>query len=137
MFVDGAVLDAIVRHAQEAAPNECCGLLIGNEEWIEEAVRTRNAKESPSTYQVDPADHFALIRRTRAQQRQIIGAYHSHTRSAAEPSPRDIAESHDESLVHLIVSLAAAEPRVAAFRIRKGAAEAEAVALSIRPSAGC
>jgi proteasome lid subunit RPN8/RPN11 len=135
MFVDGAVLDAIVRHAREAAPNECCGLLIGTEEGIEEAVRTRNAKESPSAYQVDAADHFALIRRVRAQQRLIVGAYHSHPRSAAEPSPRDIAESHDESLVHLIVSLAAAEPRVAAFRIRKGAAEA--VELSIRRSVDC
>jgi proteasome lid subunit RPN8/RPN11 len=137
MLVDGAVLDSIVRHAREAAPNECCGLLIGTEDAIEEAVPTRNARESPSTYQVDPADHFALIRRARAEQRQIIGAYHSHTRSAAEPSPRDIAESHDESLVHLIVSLAAPEPRVAAFRIRKAAAEAEAVALNIRRSAGC
>ena len=137
MFVDAAVLDAIVLHAREAAPNECCGLLVGTAEGIEQAVRTRNAKESPSAYRVDPADHFALIRRVRARQKLIVGAYHSHPRSAAEPSPRDIAESHDESLVHLIVSLAAAEPRFAAFRIRKGAAEAEAVALSIRRSGDC
>ena len=134
MFVDGAVLDAIVRHAREAAPNECCGLLLGTTERIDEAVPTRNAKESPSAYQVHPVDHFAIIRRARAEQRLIVGAYHSHPRSAAEPSPQDIAESHDESLVHLIVSLAAAEPQVAAFRISR-AGVARVVLLGTRQSA--
>jgi proteasome lid subunit RPN8/RPN11 len=122
MIVDGAVLDAIVRHAREAAPDECCGLLIGRGDRIEEAVWTRNTKASPSAYEVDPAD------------RQILGAYHSHPRSEAAPSPRDIAESHDEALVHVIVSLAGGEPRIAAFRIRKGGADT--VPLDIRRSAG-
>jgi proteasome lid subunit RPN8/RPN11 len=135
MFVDGAVLDAIVRHARETAPNECCGLLLGTAEEIEEAVRTRNAKESPSAYQVHPADHFAVIRRARAERKQIVGAYHSHPRSAAEPSPRDIAESHDASLVHLIVSLAEPQPRIAAFKFNRAGVE-PVVLLDTRRSAG-
>jgi proteasome lid subunit RPN8/RPN11 len=132
MVVEAAVLDAIVRHARDAAPNECCGLLLGKDGRIDEAVRTRNVKESPSAFQVDPADHFAAIRRARADGRQVLGAYHSHPRSPAEPSPRDIAEAHDDALVHVIVSLAEREPRIAAFRISKGAVDP--VALGIRPS---
>lgn len=136
MVVGADVLDAIVRHAREAAPNECCGLLLGTEGGIEEAVRTKNARESPSAYQVDPADHFASLRRARSEGRQIVGAYHSHTHTAAVPSPRDLAESHDESLVHVIVSLAEPEPRLAAFRLTSSGPEEVPLAIR-RVTDGC
>jgi len=64
---------------------------------------------SPTTYLVDPADHFAAIRRARAQGRSVVGAYHSHPRSPAIPSPTDVREAHDPDFVYLIVSLA--DPR--------------------------
>lgn len=136
MVADRSVLDEMVRHAREAAPNECCGLLIGREGRIEEAVRARNVRESPTAFQVDPADHFAALRKARAEGREILGAYHSHPRSPASPSPRDVAESHDPALVHVIVSLAEGEPRIGAFRIT--AAGVQVVPLAVAPATdGC
>lgn len=136
MVIDATVLDAIVRHARDAAPNECCGLLLGKDERLEEAVRTRNARESPTAYQVDPADHFAAIRRVRAEGREVLGAYHSHPRGEAFPSATDVAESHDDTLVHVIVSLAAADPRIRAFRLAGG--RVTEVPLSVRRATdGC
>ena len=115
--------DAIVAHARAALPLECCGLLVGTADTVEEAVPARNLKASATRYEVDPEDHFALIRRVRHEGRAIVGAYHSHPSTAAAPSQTDIAEAHDEALVHVIVSLRD-QPRVEvrAFRIAAGLA---------------
>ena len=116
-----AVIDALIRHAREALPNECCGLLIGTGERIDEAVPARNLKESPTAYLVDPERHFEVLRRTRREGTSIVGAYHSHTRSAAVPSPRDLGESHDPDLVHVIVSLEREPADVRAYYLTAGA----------------
>ena len=113
--------DAIVAHARAALPLECCGLLVGTADTVEEAVPARNLKASATRYEVDPADHFALIRRVRHEGRAIVGAYHSHPSTAAAPSQTDIAEAHDDELMHVIVSLRD-QPRteVRAYRIAAG-----------------
>jgi [CysO sulfur-carrier protein]-S-L-cysteine hydrolase len=123
------VIDTMIAHAREEAPNECCGLLAGRDGRVDECVRTRNLKGSPSEYLVDPADHFAAIRRVRAEGRSIIGAYHSHPRSRAVPSPTDVSEAHYPEFVYVIVSLAdAGAPEVRAYRIGNGRFAAVALA---------
>jgi [CysO sulfur-carrier protein]-S-L-cysteine hydrolase len=112
----------MVAHARADAPDECCGLLVGIADQIDEAVPTPSLERSPTRYQVDPAAHFALIRRLRGRDRAIVGAYHSHPHSAAEPSASDIGEAYDPELVYVIVSLGGAAPEVRAWRIREGVA---------------
>ncbi len=115
-----AVLDAIVEHARDDAPDECCGLLVGSGERIDEAVRTPSVERSPTRYQVDPSAHIALIKRLRGSERAIVGAYHSHPQRPAVPSASDIAEAYYPEFVYVIVSLAGVEPDVRAWRIRDG-----------------
>jgi proteasome lid subunit RPN8/RPN11 len=105
-------------HARDDAPNECCGLLVGGGDRIEESVRTRNLEASPTRYRVDPAEHIALNRRLRPTGWRVMGAYHSHPRSAAEPSVADAAEAFYPEFVYVIASLAAPDqPVVRAFRL--------------------
>jgi proteasome lid subunit RPN8/RPN11 len=115
-----AAVDAIVDHARADAPLECCGLLIGSPGQVEEACRASNTRDSTVAFMVDPAAHFAAIRRARAAGFGVVGAYHSHPRSPAVPSATDIRESTDPELLHVIVSLAGPEPVVRAYRIRGG-----------------
>ena len=106
-----SALSEIFRHAHAEAPNECCGLLVGEARCIERAVRARNLEASPTRYLIDPADHFAAIRDARAAGRTVVGAYHSHPASAPVPSPVDLSKSTSSSdFVHVIVSLAAGLP---------------------------
>jgi proteasome lid subunit RPN8/RPN11 len=70
---------------------------------------------------VDPEDHFAAIRSARAAGLAVVGGYHSHPRSVPVPSATDLAEATDPEFLYLIVSLAAAGPEIAAYRIRNGA----------------
>jgi len=122
--VPRAVLDAIVAHARAEAPLECCGLLIGSGERIVESYPVENTRRSPVAFEVDPAGHFAAIRKARNAGRAVIGAYHSHPRSPAAPSETDIREANDPEFVHVIVSLAIDPAEVRAFRITgRGAQE--------------
>jgi proteasome lid subunit RPN8/RPN11 len=118
--IRGAAIDAMIQHARTDAPIECCGLLIGTTGQVDEAVPARNARASDRVYLVDPEDHFAAIRRARRDGRAIVGAYHSHPKSPAVPSPTDLAEADDAGFLYVIVSLAADAPDVRAYRVERG-----------------
>ena len=120
MKIRKEILDQIVAHAVADLPNECCGLLLGNSEIIEDVARARNTKRSRTRFQVEPADHFAAIRRARAAGLEIIGAYHSHPTGPSGPSEIDRARLTDPSMFHLIVSLAHGTRTVRAFRLTDG-----------------
>jgi proteasome lid subunit RPN8/RPN11 len=93
------VLDAIDAHARRDAPHECCGLLIGTETAILEAVPCANVAERPaSRYRIAPAAFVDQIHRCRARAdgTRVVGAYHSHPGSAPEPSPTDLAEAFEQ-----------------------------------------
>ena len=112
------VIAAMIDHARQDAPLECCGLLLGVPGRIDEGVRTRNVKASVKAYLIDPAEHLAVMKRVRAEGRAVLGAYHSHPRSPAVPSPTDLAEAHYEEFLYVIVSLAdPAEPDVRGYRL--------------------
>ncbi len=120
MRVRQTVIEAMIVHARALAPLECCGLLLGRENLIDEAMPATNVRASPVAYCVDPRDHFAAIRRARASARRVVGAYHSHPASPPVPSPTDVAEAFDSELLYVIVSLERDEPRIRAYHIESG-----------------
>ena len=103
---------AILAHARADAPRECCGLLIGTDTEIIDALAARNVAEQAETrYLIDPRDHLRAIREARARGLQVIGAYHSHPRSDAKPSATDAAEGFAHFL-YVIVGLGVERPRM-------------------------
>jgi proteasome lid subunit RPN8/RPN11 len=100
-----AVRDAVVAHAREAAPAECCGMLVGLGGSITSAVRARNLSEHPSRFLIDPKDHIQARRAARATGLDVVGFYHSHPHSAAAPSATDLAEATYPNHLYLIVGL--------------------------------
>jgi proteasome lid subunit RPN8/RPN11 len=113
--------DAIVAHAREALPDECCGLLIGSPALIERAHRARNLDASPTRFLIDPRDHFAAIHAARAIGLDIVGVYHSHPATSATPSPADVSEATYSQYVYVIVS-----PRIDPAEVRLFRWQAEA-----------
>jgi proteasome lid subunit RPN8/RPN11 len=119
--LSGGIAEAMIAHARRSAPRECCGLLVGRARRVEECVPTRNIDPDPARYLVDPAEHIRLNRRLRGTGRSVMGVYHSHPRSPAEPSPTDIAEALYPEFVYVIVSLASSGTEaIQAFRIVDG-----------------
>jgi proteasome lid subunit RPN8/RPN11 len=110
---------AIVAHARTDAPKECCGLLIGEGRRVDFAVPLSNVDPNPIVgFRIDPAEHIAVRRIVRrlTPALSIVGVYHSHPRSAAVPSPRDIAECHYPDWIFVIVGRAGRSVR--AYRLR-------------------
>lgn len=117
------VLSHVQAHALRESPHECCGLLVGTGDLIDEAVPAANVLSSASRYRLDPQVHVDTNRRLRGTPRAVLGAYHSHPRSAAVPSPRDVAEAHYPEFVWLIVSLETSAAESRAYRIVHGCVE--------------
>jgi proteasome lid subunit RPN8/RPN11 len=116
-----AALESVIEHAREAAPHECCGLLLGHGEDITDAVRTRNISDAPATrFLIDPEDHIVARRAAHARGLDVVGFYHSHPRSPAEPSERDRAECSYPDHLYMIVSVCADPAEVGLFRFDAG-----------------
>jgi desampylase len=117
-----AVLVSIEAHARRDAPHECCGLLIGSGSRIDETVAVENRAADPTRrYEIDPGDYLGAIRRCRGTARSVIGAYHSHPRSAAEPSETDLAAAFADFLFVIAGPVAGDLPLlIRAFRMEGG-----------------
>jgi [CysO sulfur-carrier protein]-S-L-cysteine hydrolase len=129
MRIPRDMLDEIVAHSQEEAPNECCGLIGGSDGEATTLYRARNEFESPLRYNVDPRDLLRITGEIEDRGEALAGIYHSHTRSEAYPSQTDVnlATSWPDPL-YLICSLADPNrPVVRAFTIRDGRVEESAL----------
>ncbi|MDR7418799.1 MAG: M67 family metallopeptidase [Armatimonadota bacterium] len=120
-----ALAVAIVEHARQEFPNECCGLLAGRGARVERVFRGSNVDRSPYTYRLDPQEQLQFFKTIDAEGLELLAIYHSHTQSAAYPSRTDVAQAFYPDAVHVIVSLrngaaAGDDPEVRAFRIRDG-----------------
>jgi proteasome lid subunit RPN8/RPN11 len=123
--IPAEILEEMTAHARTALPNECCGLLAGT---ISDGIRTvrlhlpiGNQKASPKEYLTDARDMLHSYRTMRERGLVHLAIYHSHPSSAPLPSARDIADNtYGESVVHVIVSLAAEEPEVRAWWLGEG-----------------
>ena len=106
----------VVAHARDAAPAECCGLLLGAGNRITHAIRIRNVAHSSTRYQLDPAEHIAARRQARERGLDVVGFYHSHPHSPATPSDTDVSEAEYPGHAYLIVGLGVEPADVRLFR---------------------
>src|SRR5262249_13196913 len=113
-------LDAMIAHAREVAPAECCGLIGGKAEQSAQTLyRLRNVTANPELgYEAAPEDLFNAQRQMRERGEELLAIYHSHPRAAdPTPSPPDVRLAYYPSETYLIVGLGGTEPAVKAFSI--------------------
>ncbi len=120
--------DHLVAHAREQAPNECCGYIRLVDGAVDEVFRAENLRRSPYGYELDAKSLLAANQLD--DEGYGVAIYHSHPRSAAEPSQTDINLAQYPQWLYVIVSLAGEEPEVRAWRIAEGDVDEEAVTLS-------
>jgi len=113
-------VDAMIAHARETAPEECCGLIGGiSEARAVTLYRLRNVTpHRESAYEAAPEDLFAAQRQMRERGEDLLAIYHSHPR-ASDPSPSetDVRLAYYPSAKYLIVGLGGNEAVVKAFSI--------------------
>jgi len=113
-------LEAMIAHAREVAPAECCGLIGGKDAQNARTIyRLRNVTPHPErAYEAAPEDLFAAQREMRDCGEELLAIYHSHPR-AEDPSPSetDVRLAYYPSATYLIVGLGGTQPSVKAFSI--------------------
>lgn len=109
------VLEGMVEHAREAAPLECCGLLVGRTERVDERIACTNEAQSRVSFSIPPLELLDLFRTLRQEGKRLLGIYHSHPGGPAVPSRRDVAEFAYPDASYWIVSLQRPEPVVRCF----------------------
>jgi proteasome lid subunit RPN8/RPN11 len=122
MRIAQTLIDVIVSHALEEAPNECCGLVSGNGDEATEVFRARNEMASPLAYNVHPQDLLRITGEIESRGEELAAIYHSHTKSPPEPSQTDInLAANWPDPVYLICSVSDRdEPTVRAWHLRDG-----------------
>lgn len=122
LTLPASIRDEIIAHSREDLPNECCGLIGGENGSASSIHRARNAFEDPLRYEIHPTDQLKAMNAIEAADEELVAIYHSHVRSEAYPSQTDInLGRHWPDPVYLICSLVDPdEPVVRGFELGAG-----------------
>ena len=119
LTIDSNQRQQILAYAQEAAPDECCGLIGGDGEKASSLYPMRNvAANATVSYEAAPEDLFAAQRQMRERGEQLLAIYHSHPRAIEpQPSETDVRLAFYPQAIYFIVALAGEQPVMRAFNI--------------------
>ena len=136
MRISRQLLDEVVAHARDEAPNECCGMIAAADGRALAVHRARNAARTPKLrYEMDGQDQHDIFMAIEDAGTEIGAIYHSHPRSEPVPSQTDInlAKWWPDPL-YVIVGLEQPEPDVRAWRIVDGTVSEAALEVEDGPA---
>lgn len=117
MRIARELLEKIITHAREDAPNECCGMIAASDGEAVRVYRATNSAASPLRYEIDGKEQYRIQTEIEDAGWDLGAIYHSHTRSAPYPSQTDINLAFYPESLYVIVGIASGEPEVRAYRI--------------------
>jgi len=104
-------------------PLEACGLLFGagGGDSVERFVPIQNESKSSRIYRLEGSEYARAVLAADKDGLDIVGVMHSHTHTAAYPSPTDVAEASKPlvppSWHWVIVSLGWGHPELHSYQI--------------------
>ena len=120
MRISRQLLDELIAHARAEAPNECVGMIASRDGEAVAVHRATNAAASPLRYEIEGREQYRIQTAIEDAGLDLGAIYHSHTRSAPEPSQTDINLAFYPDALYVIVGLDGEEPDVRAWRIADG-----------------
>jgi proteasome lid subunit RPN8/RPN11 len=128
LLISRTLLDELIAHARDEAPNECCGVVAvdaaegrggSRATGVHRAV---NVAASPLRFEVDGKELLAAMDQIERAGGELGAIYHSHTRTAPYPSQTDINFAVNWPGVEwIIVGLAGGDqPEVRSYLIESG-----------------
>ena len=134
LILSNADLQTMLNEVDRLAPEEACGLLIGEfQEHLAITKRTMpitNIQHSTYRYLMAPAEQLAVFNELEKQGLELVGIYHSHPVGPQSPSETDIAEAYYPEVVHLIWSRPTGVWVCSGFLIQNGITQKVALRVS-------
>jgi proteasome lid subunit RPN8/RPN11 len=97
--IDSEPWEAMVSHARQTYPNECCGAMLGSIDATGKTVRAALPLENAfdgvqaARYELRPQDLLAADKAAHQRHMDLIGIYHSHPDCGAYFSQTDLQNS--------------------------------------------
>lgn len=105
LLVTSDVIAILLARAEEAAPEECCGLLLGSGRTVREARAAANvAGDRRRRFEIDPAALLLAHKAARSGGPDLIGYYHSHPQGHPVPSAIDCEHASGDARVWAIIA---------------------------------
>lgn len=121
--ISRAIWLEMLAEAWDRYPEEACGVLVaaGPDAPIERFVPIPNAERSSRVFSLHPLAYDRADRAAEADGLAIVGVVHSHTHTAAFPSPTDREQMRNPLISPdwhwVIISLGWSLPEVRSFRV--------------------
>ncbi len=122
------VVDEMLAHVQAGYPNEACGVLAGANGRVVKHYPATNASDTPETFsEIGSPELLSIAQEIDDNDWTFFAYYHSHPRTPAYPSPRDINLSQGwPGTLYIIFSLRNQEqPEMRVFTITSARAVIE------------
>ena len=115
--------ERIIADAQRTPTIEICGLLAGRNTRCTAAYPVRNVSpDAEIAFYMDPQGQIDAMGAIQASGEEMLGIYHSHPRTEARPSARDLAGAAYPGVAYVIISVRdPAQAEIAAFNFADGA----------------
>lgn len=122
--------DKILEHAKKCVPEEACGLIAGEingqDKAIKEVYILTNIDHSNEHFTLDPKEQLKAVKDMRAKGYVPLGNWHSHPESPSRPSQEDKRLAYDSKASYMILSLMDADnPVLNSFHIENDISEKE------------
>lgn len=124
LTISGRVMNELCQHARETQPEECCGVITGNdEEPYRNVFRCRNEMtryhlEDPENYPRDgkkafhmnEVDYFSALKQAEQAGERVCAIYHSHVEAGAYFSEMDQEFAEHElfpfpNIAHIVIAV--------------------------------
>ena len=109
MIIPENIINELINQAQQEAPNETCGYLLGitttDGDIVTENYWMENIDHSPEHFSFAPKDQFAALKHARSKSLKILANWHSHPASPSRPSQEDLRLANDPTIRYAILSL--------------------------------
>lgn len=121
LVLHAAAEAGIRRHARESYPYECCGALLGCNQVVSEVFALPNTTEGEPRrrFLIRPIDYQAAELRATELGSELLGFYHSHPDSPAQPSQYDLDHAWPV-FAYVILAVTAGKPAaLTSWRLRE------------------
>jgi [CysO sulfur-carrier protein]-S-L-cysteine hydrolase len=112
-------MDQMLRHVEQHAPLEACGLLAGKNGRVQAVLPVRNQAHSPVRFVMDPYEQLQAFDWIDSQALELLAIFHSHPAGPETASATDISEAAYE-VVHIIWSRTQGEWKARGFWLTNG-----------------
>jgi len=107
------IKSAMLEQVRRSPQREVCGLLGGRHTTAEHYYPVVNIADDPaSEYLMDPKQQIGAMRRMRERGEALMGIFHSHPDSPAQPSNTDLSKAAYPDTIYLIAGFGEKEDRL-------------------------